>query len=404
MLKLLYKSPSLRVAAAFGVGGVSFSAGGLILARVLSTRDYGLVSLVIGLASIASWIAPLGIDSVVTRRGWLVGSYLRRIALAASLFTAVVTVIIGWTLYGLTAFLLICLLLAAAAGGVTQVLAAHFQAQAQFVLSAALMQAANWALLAAAIATALAGTSAAAFPTATLAATCLAIGVVGWRLVTRRTEGAEPLAKPPDLWVESIPLVTVTAASAIFLQLERLVIPAAVGIEALSLYGVLAALVGSPFRMIQVGTGVTLTPQLREAATIHVRRRLLRREGALLVFVMFVGSALIWLVAPPIAHLLLEGRYELTNPLMLAMIVSGVLKVISAFAIATASALAPARNLRLLSLGSWISLGVGVAASFAASRWGLVGVLYGISCGWLVRCAIATWIFLPCLTELKAGS
>ncbi len=403
MLKLLHKSPALGVAAAFGVGGASFSVGSLILARELSTQEYGLVSLVIGLASVATLVAPLGMDSVITRRGWLVGSHLRRIALAASLFTAVVTVTIGWTLYALPAFLLICLLVAAVAGGISQVAAAHFQAQRQFAPSVALMQASNWALVVAAILTALAGTRASAFPTATLAATSLAIAVVGWRVVMRRTEAAEPLAKPQELWAESIPLVTVTAASACFLQLERLVLPAAVGINALSLYGVLAALVGSPFRMIQGGTAVTLVPRLREAATIEARRQLLRREAVLLLVVMVAGSALIWLLAPPITHLILNGRYELSNALMLATIISGFLKVASAFAIATASTLAPARSLRLLSLGSWVCLGIGVAASFAASRWGLVGVLYGISFGWLVRCAIASWISLSSLQLRKGG-
>jgi len=403
MLRLLHESPALRVAAAFGVGGVSFAVGSLMLARQLSTQDYGLVSLVIGIVSVATVVAPLGVDSAITRHGWLVGSQLRRIALAASLFTAGVTAIIGWTLYALPAFLLICLLVAAAAGGISQVTAAHFQARRQFALSVALMQAPNWALGAAAILTALAGTTASAFPTATLAATGLAIAVVGWRLVTRRTKQAEPLARPQGLWTEAIPLVTVTAASACFLQLERLVIPAAVGINALSLYGVLAALVGSPFRMIQGGTAVTLVPRLREAATIQARWHLLRREAVLLLVVMVAGSALIWLLAPPIAHLILAGRYELSTPLLLATIVSGFLKVVSAFAIATASTLASARSLRLLSVGSWVCLGIGVAASFVASRWGLVGVLYGISFGWLVRCAMATGISLSALRHLTAG-
>jgi O-antigen/teichoic acid export membrane protein len=397
MLKSFYKSPALRVAAAFAVGGASFSIGSLILARVLSAQDYGLVSLVIGIASVTTLVAALGIDFVVSRNGYLLGSYLRRMVLATSVVTGLATMVVAAILYGLPASLLLCLFVATAAGGISAVMAAHFQGQRRFAFSVPIMQASNLALIMAAALTALAGARTATFPSASLAAIALAIAIASWLLVARQTAGAEPLPKPHGLWAESIPLMTMNAASALFLQLERLVIPTALGINELALFGVLAALVGSPFRMIQGAAGVTLVPRLREASTIEARRQLLRREGALIVSVLLVGSALIWLIAPYVSRLLLAGRYELTNSLMLATIVSGALKVVSAFAIAAASTLAPARSLRLLSLGSWVCVGIAVLASFAASRWGLVGILYGISAGWLVRCAFAGWLSLPYL-------
>ena len=52
MLKTLYKSPALRVTAAFAVGGLAFTVGNLILARVMPPAEYGLVSLVIGIVSV----------------------------------------------------------------------------------------------------------------------------------------------------------------------------------------------------------------------------------------------------------------------------------------------------------------------------------------------------------------
>jgi len=155
--------------------------------------------------------------------------------------------------------------------------------------------------------------------------------------------------------------------------------------------------------MIQGAVAVTLVPRLRVAGDVAGRRRLLMREAGLMLIVMLAGSALIWLLAPALARLLLNGRYELSNPLMLATIISGVLKVVSALAIAAASTLAPARSLRWLSVGSWACIVIAVAAAVVAARWGLVGVLYGISFGWLVRCAVATAIALPHLRHPRAA-
>ncbi|HEY6454236.1 MAG TPA: hypothetical protein VIY90_03035 [Steroidobacteraceae bacterium] len=380
------------MAAAFGVGGASFSLGSLILARQLPAEQYGLVSLVVGIAAFATLVAPLGIDFVITRNGLMLGSFLRRVTLTTSLLTGALAVLFGALLYALGYPLLVCLLVSTAAGGITQVTAAHFQSQRQFAVSVPVTQASNWALLIAAVATVITRAEGAVFPAVVLAATTLAFAVAGWWLVTRRTAGAEPVVRPAHLWGEALPLMTTNAASALFLQLERLVIPGTVGISELALYGVLAALVGSPFRMIQGAAAFTLVPRLREAASPAARRHLLMREAGLMLVVMVAGSAVIWLLAPPIARLMLRGRYQLTDALMIATIVSGVLKVVSAFAVAAASTLAPAASLRLLGLSSWICVGVAIGASFALAKFGLVGVLYGVSLGWFVRCLIAGWL------------
>jgi O-antigen/teichoic acid export membrane protein len=392
MLRNLYKSPALRVAAAFGVGGASFSLGSLILARQLTAEQYGLVSLVVGITSFSTMMAPLGIDFAITRNGLMLGSFLRRVTLTASLLTGALAALVGALLYALGYPLLVCLLVATAAGGISQVTAAHFQSQRQFAVSVPVTQASNWALLIAAVATVIARADGAVFPSAVLAATTLAFAAAGWWLVARRTAAAEPVGHPPHLWGEALSLLTTNAASALFLQLERLVIPGTVGINELALFGVLAALVGSPFRMIQGAAAFTLVPRLREAATAEARRHLLVREAGLMLVVMLAGSAVIWLLAPPIARLMLRGRYELTAALMIATIVSGVLKVVSAFTVSVASTLGPARSLRVLGFSSWVCVGIGIGAAFALARFGLVGVLYGVSLGWLVRCLIAGWL------------
>jgi hypothetical protein len=203
---------------------------------------------------------------------------------------------------------------------------------------------------------------------------------------------------------EALSLVTITTSSSVFLQLERLLLPPTVGIQDLALFGVLAALVGSPFRMLQASVQFTLIPSLRAAGDLKQRLRLLGKEALLVTMVVAAGSLAIWFIAPPLAHWFLAGRYDLNDALMMAALVSGVLKVSCAFALATVIALAEERELRLLSALSWSSIVISVVAAFAASPWGLVGVLYGISFGWLVRAVGAMWLALPYLRAAPAMS
>jgi hypothetical protein len=80
------------------------------------------------------------------------------------------------------------------------------------------------------------------------------------------------------------------------------------------------------------------------------------------------------------------------------------LKVLSAFAMAAASTMAPARSLHMLGLGSWVCVGFAIFASFAAGRWGLTGVLYAVSAGWLIRCVLAAWISVPHLRHASLAA
>jgi O-antigen/teichoic acid export membrane protein len=197
------------------------------------------------------------------------------------------------------------------------------------------------------------------------------------------------------LWREAVSLVAITVASSVFLQLERLVLVPAIGVAALALFGVVAALVGSPFRMIQQAVLFTLIPGMRAANGLQARRALLRREMVLIICAVGLGSVVLWFLAPPLAHLFLGGRYELAEALMLAAIVSGLLKVFSAFATSVAVALGSDRDLRRVSATAWVSIGVSVAGAFIAAPWGLTGALYGISVGWLTRTLAAAWIAAP---------
>jgi len=58
----------------------------------------------------------------------------------------------------------------------------------------------------------------------------------------------------------------------------------------------------------------------------------------------------------------------------------------------------------MLSVICWGSIGVSVAGAFLSGPFGLVGVLYGISAGWLVRFLLTSWLALPYLREPRESA
>jgi O-antigen/teichoic acid export membrane protein len=399
MLRALLRSPSLRTAAAMGLGGVCFSVGGLVLARELPTQEYALVSLVLGIVSVAGNTAPLGLDQVVARRGIRLDAPWRRASIGASLLTALAAAVFSSLVYRLPPALMACVALITLALGMAQSVGAHFQGQRQFGIAVWVVQLLNGMIALIALVTAAAGLT-------TATAVCGLIGVGGmigaaavWRLV-RREDGSR--GEQPSPWTvrrEALSLATMQAGGSTFLQLERLLVGPALGLHALATYGVLAAFVSSPFRLLQGAVQFTLIPRLREAQDARTRRALLRREGTLVAVPLVAGSAGIWLLAPPLAHWLLAGRYELSTSLITVMLFSGWLKLLSGFLTAVVVSCGQERRLGWLSVICWGTLGMSIAGGFAGAPWGLPGVVFGIAMGWLARCLLAWWLALACFKE-----
>ena len=406
MLRALYKSASLRAAAVLGLGGLAFTLGNLILARTLPSREYGLVSLMIGIVAVAGLAAPLGLDLVIGRRGLPLAGRLPGSILKMASAVGVVAAVLSATFYRLDIALSISILVATVASGLMQASAAHFQGQQRFGPATWIVQLSNWTVLLAAVLTNVLGIETATASCALLALTTAAGGLWAWMLAGRAaapaTSQAEAIAAPASLRKEALSLVSIHVANSIFLQLERLLLVPVAGVQALALFGVVAALVASPFRMLQMAVLFTLIPRLRQAVSIEERRRILRHEVLLIAAVIGAGSIVIWYVAPPLAHWFLSGRYDLNPALLCAALVSGVFKLCSAFATGTVIALSQDKGLRHLGLVSWATVGLSAVAAFAAAPWGLVGVLYGICVGWGVRRLIAAWMARPHLRRPDA--
>jgi O-antigen/teichoic acid export membrane protein len=394
-LRQLYRSPSLQSAAIFGIGGLAFSVANLVLARTISALDYGLLSLMIGVVAVAGPIGPLGLDFVLVRRGLALNHGMRRLALPTAALVGLGALSVSAWLYQPGAAMLAAMLVATVAASIAQLVAAHYQSQNQFGISMLLMQATNWSLLMISTIAWATGIAAAAPLAALIATSGTLIATWGWLGVARRQPGELRTDSMRGLWHEAISLMLINVTGSALLQLERLIVPMTVGIEQLALFGVAAALVGSPFRMLQMAATFTIVPRLRDASSVAERRRLLRHEFALFCLIMVPGSLALWLLAPPVAHWFLRGKYDLGGPLILAMIISGLLKVLGAFTQAVVSALAPENGLRLLGMLSWACIALAVVAAFVVRSWGLVGVVYAISCGWLARIIVAGWISAP---------
>lgn len=392
-MRRLWYSPTLRSMAVYGASGVGFAGANLILARVLPTEPYALFTLLLALANLGYSLAPAGLDGVVNRRHLdagppLLRQVLRTAALAGLLFAA-----IAITAYDMAWPLAAMLFVTTVAGGAMMVAGARFQSEQRFGVSLALVQSPNLILILAAALTA-AGHVTQVWPPMLI----WTIGFVGaaawgWMVLLRERHG-NPRGETTFHWGEALSFAGLSASGLLLIQLERLMIPHALPLADLALYGVLGAIVGSLFRVLQMGVGFSLLPRLRAATSVPERRRLIAHEGRLVGAIVLGGSAFIWFLAPLVERWFLAGKYHLAASLVLAAIVSGIGKIANAFTKAIAAALAEPRELSLVNAGGWVSVATSIAGAFVGAHWGLAGLIYGVALGWFLRAIFAGVVVL----------
>jgi O-antigen/teichoic acid export membrane protein len=375
-------SPTLRSMVVYGASGLAFAGANLLLARVMSTEHYAVLTLLVALSTLGYHLAPAGLDAVVTRGQIEVGpALLRRVAVAA---TAVGTglCVVALAAYGLSAGTALLLLAATAAGGLMLVAAGRFQSQQRFPLALALVTSPNLLLLLGALATLAVQQRTATLPFAILAGGLVLAAGLGWMIVLRERQphAATSVSIP---WGEAFALAGVSAAGMLLIQLERLVIPYVLPLADLALFGVLGAIAGSLFRLLQMGVGFSLLPRLRSAGSVFERRQLIAHELRLAIVIAIGGAAAIVVLTPLVERWLLAGKYHLPLGLVLAVLFSGIAKIAHAFAKAVATALATPRELAFVNAAGWISVALAIGGAVVAARWGLAGVIYGVGAGWL---------------------
>jgi O-antigen/teichoic acid export membrane protein len=389
-VRLLWRSPTIQSAIVIGVSGVGFALANLLLARVLPTADYALFTLVVALINFSHALAPAGIDGIVNRRRLEAGPALLRRTIFACTLVALAFVALGWLGYGLSASVLMVLLLSTIAGGAMMVAGAQFQSEQRYTISLALIQSPNLVLILAGLVVLIMGVWHAWLPLFIYMVGFITAAVYGW-VILLRERSDKPFRDTWFPWGEALAFAGVSAAGLLLIQLERLVIPHVLTDHDLATFGVLAVIAGSLFRVLQMGVGYALVPRLRAATSVIERRRLIAREAKLVAAIIAVGSVAIWFVTPLIERWFLAGKYHLGGALLIAALVTGVAKVLNAFTKSTLTALATPSELTVVNILGWVSALVAIVAAVIGARWGLVGVIYGVGLGWLVRALTALY-------------
>jgi O-antigen/teichoic acid export membrane protein len=383
-VKLLLASPTLRTVAVYGAAGAGFAAANLLLARALPPSEYALVTLVVALLNIGFYVAPAGLDGVVNRRHLEAGPRLLRQLLATSVAAGLLFGLIAGAAYGATPALSAMTMVGVASGGALIVAAGQFQSEQRFGPSLALLQSTNLVLFAAAVLTVATGARDAVLPVFVLTVGTVGCAVFAW-IVLFRERHAKPHRSSEIPWREAWAFLGMQIAGVVLIQLERLVLPHLLPLHELATYGVLAAVAGSLFRVLQMGVGYSLLPRLRRAPDVRQRRRLVAGEARLVVGIVALGSAVIVVAVPLVERWFLAGKYHLTPALVVAVIVSGVAKVMNSFTKAAGTAVATPRELGLANLLGWLAVAVATGAAAIGARWGLAGVIYGVALGWALR-------------------
>jgi hypothetical protein len=400
---MLRYAPSTTVVSmvVYGGSGLAFAAANLLLARALSTEHFALVTLLVALNTLGYHFAPLGLDGIVMRGLAEVGWPLLKRAAAVAAGVGLATSVIASVVYGLSGALAALLFCGTTAGGLMLVASARFQSEQRFSIALALVMAPNLVLLLGALATTATGARTADLAFDVLTAGLVLAAGIGWALVLRERRGASVPA-PSVPWSEALVLAGVSGAVMLFVQLERLVIPHVLSVADLALFGVLGAIAGSLFRLLQMAVGFSLLPRLRAAATVPERRWLMARELRFAVAVSVLGGGAVLMLTPLIEDWFLAGKYHLSTALLVAALFSGIAKIAHAFARAAATALATPGELAFVNWAGWLSVALAVGAAVVAAPWGLTGVVYGIGLGWLAWAVLAFAVVMHHL-RLPAG-
>jgi O-antigen/teichoic acid export membrane protein len=383
-MRQLLASPALYAAAMYGATGIGFASANLLLARFLAITDFALVTLLMALLNVSIPLATAGMEGVVNRRTLDLGPRMLRRVLITSTVVAALAVATGRIVYGLEALFLLVLFPSVVAGGATFLAAAHFQSVQRFTLSIFLNQHSNYLFLIAAVAMVAFGIYSPYFPFLVMLMGYLATAAWAWLEFCKKTlrEGRSRQEFP---WREALFYAGIQAAGLLLLGMERLLVPKLLTLADLATFGVLSAVALAPFRILELAVGYTLLPRLRATADVATRRTLLAYEAAIVGATGLVASLVVWYLAPPIAALFVGQKYELPSVLLLAAIVAGSIRVAASIPRASATALCSTRQLGYLAVLMWLSVGCSFVGAVVGARWGLVGIIYGVTFGWGFR-------------------
>jgi O-antigen/teichoic acid export membrane protein len=389
------RSSALQAALVFGLGGIGFAAANLVLARLLVPTEFAVLALAVAFSNLSYYLAPLGIDGIVLRHPVPVGrAMLRRVLLSTGLVGAFIATVAA-QLYDLGAAVPALIFVLTLAGGATIVPMALAQRQRQFHVSLPASQSPNIVLITMALLAAVIGIAEAEIILAGMAVltvlVCIRVWI--WTGAHRRADDGGPFP-----WGEALAFVGAGAGLLLLVQIDRLLIPHVLQLEELAHYAVVAAVVGSAFRVFQQGVGHTLVPLLRQAESPAERRRLLRDEALLVGVIILTATIALWYLTSPLVRLFVGDKYDVPGVLVLAALVTGLARVVGSFARAPLIALGTKSELFRMNVLGWVSVAISIAGGLIGARWGLAGLIFGVSAGWWAWAVIASVMSRPFLS------
>ena len=392
MIARLLKSESLRSAAGFAAGGAGFAAGNILLARVMTPERFGVVALVLALNQFGLTFGPIGMEVVANRHRPRVGRRLALYSLGTAAVTGIIAAAIAALYYGLSPWIAALLMAMVVGSATNRVCVSLFQGDHRLRPAMALSQVSNYVLLlAAGLCIALSATSS-EFVVSCMTASFLLSSALGWWVASRSVNGGRHEIRFDLALREGLAALGVGVGVQLLMQFERFAIPKVGSMPMLGTYAVLAAVAGSPFRMIQMGNSFTMLPRLRSVTSATAARAVILRETMTAAAVSVVSTIVILVAAPFVFQNLLQGKFKYEVELIVATIVVGIIKVWSGFATTVTTACGSSRLLLSISVLTWMCLMVAAAAVVFGSRYGLVGILYGVGAAWGVLAAAGTYL------------
>jgi O-antigen/teichoic acid export membrane protein len=394
------RSPALRSAAILAAGGAGFALGNLLLARVLPEREYGAVSLLLSLIQVGAALGSLGLPTLVNRHALAATGQLFRYGVWLALFAALVISTVSLVSYRLPSLVAYVLAATVAAAALGRIAGAVMQSRQRFGTSLLLTQIHNWLLLASVPLVLMTNQRSAAAVLVFILLCYLVTTGVGWRFAAKEQNPAPGSLSLRMLWSEGLSAAGFGLAFNVFLQLDRLVIGQVLSLQDVAAYSLVASLAGSPYRMLQVSAGHTLVPRLRAASSRKTAVGLLRREALLMVGVSVLAAPVLFWLTPWIIGWIAGSAIDNGYMLTAAVIVVGFVRLWQGLAAAVVNAIGTPRELFIMSVLGWVAIGIAVALSIFAGRYGLVAVVFGLGVGWGVIAVGATTLAFTAIARV----
>jgi O-antigen/teichoic acid export membrane protein len=380
----LLRSPLVTSAALFGLAGIAFVVATLVYGRLLGHVEFGQAVLVIAICLSAIQAAPAGLVALVVRRDLAIRPALIVVASALGVVYGIAGVLVAAFVYGLRGPVLAVIGGTILIGSTALSSIAGLQRQHRFRQASLVSQAANLGLLCVAVLMMAGLARSPGAPVVGAAVALAAAGAVAWRSVLRGATGGAPLQW--SLWRQGLGFSSLTLSAEVFAQIDRFLIPLLLGYDQLGIFAVVAAVALAPFRMLEMAALTTLGPRLRVAA-IAQRGRLLLTDVVLLSLLTSIAGVFLLLIGHHICQYVMPDQ-SFDRALIVAVVASGFARVLVALAQGTVVAWASHEDVQWLQAQSWCSLAFSVVAAWYLSQFGLVGAIYGVSTGWLLKAGL----------------